>query len=507
MNTGRTSLLCFFLFFVALFAAIPLIEVNPAAALAAAAVSALSFTYTMYLWVWGHAQRRPRLLRRGESGTAEVVESKETSWSMASGEYYGIGAPSVWKYNLHLRAPARRHHGPGEGESLESQAGHGRRAGARVRRADTEERTARAGDPRSSRRAGRLMIGLSRDRRSLLALLVVFASLLGCSSAQAAIVTVGSPLTASFLPATVGENGILGINSQLGEPGAHVSSPVDGAVIGWKVLGQGGPFELRVVRPEAAGTFLAGAAGAPQTLGSYGVGSFAADLPIEAGELVGIQVAEGAKIGNAMGDAPGSTAAVWVGSPESEAVAPEREAADWELSFSATVLPAPTITSVAPSWGPITGGTSVTVTGTDFTDIQSVSFGPVPAAGYSVSSEGQLTAVAPAGTSAGAVPISVTTEAGTAISPQPFTYSAPAPAASTGPAPTPPVPECVVPMLHGKRLKAVRKTVAKADCKLGKVTRKGTGTARKRAKVVKQRPKAGTIRAPRSKVDVVLAGR
>jgi hypothetical protein len=352
------------------------------------------------------------------------------------------------------------------------------------------------------------MIGASGGSRLRVLLPVLIALLLGCSSAQAATVTVGSPLTASFLPGTVGEKGIMGINSELGEPGAHVASPVDGAVIGWKLLGGGGPFELRVVRPEVAGTFLAGAASAPQTLGAYGVASFVTDLPIAAGELVGIQVAGKATIGNAMGDAPGSTASVWLPAPESEAVAPEREAADWELSFSATVLPAPTVGSVAPTSGPIAGGTSVTVTGTDFTDVEGVSFGSVPAAGYSVTSEGQLTAVAPAGTSAGAVPVTVTTEAGTASSGQPFTYSAPTPPAGTSPPPAPPAqptPECVVPKLTGKKLKAARTSVAKADCKLGKVTKKGAPA--KRAKVVKQKPKAGTIRTPRSKVNVVLGGR
>lgn len=105
MNTGRTSLLCFLLFFVGLFAAIPLLTVSPLAALAAGVISALSFIYTMYLWIWGMRRGDPRLLRHGESGTAEVVESKETSWSMASGEYYGIGAPVVWKYKLEVTLP------------------------------------------------------------------------------------------------------------------------------------------------------------------------------------------------------------------------------------------------------------------------------------------------------------------------------------------------------------------------------------------------------------------
>jgi hypothetical protein len=341
------------------------------------------------------------------------------------------------------------------------------------------------------------MIGASGGSRLGVFLAVVIASLLGCSAAGAATVTVGSPLTASFSEAAVGTGGIIGINSTLGEPGAHATSPVDGAIIGWKLLGLGGPFELRVLRPEGAGTFLAGAAAAPETLGTYGVGNFTTDLPIKAGELVGIEAPEGARIGNAMGDAPGSTAAVWEVPPESEAVAPEREAAEWELSFSATVLPAPTVVAVAPTSGPIAGATTVTVTGTDFTDVEGVSFGSVPAAGYSVGSEGQLTAVAPAGASAGAVPVSVTTEAGTGSSAQPFTYSAPAPA--------PVAPECLVPKLHGKKLKAARKIASKADCKIGKVTRKRT--AGKRAKVARQRPQAGTTRAPGSKVNVVLGGR
>jgi hypothetical protein len=107
VNTGRTSLVCSLLSFVALFAAIPLLAVSPPAALVAGVVSALSFSYAMYLWVWGMRKGDPRLLRRGKSGTAEVVESKQTSWQMAAGEYYGIGAPSVWKYKLEVTLPGR----------------------------------------------------------------------------------------------------------------------------------------------------------------------------------------------------------------------------------------------------------------------------------------------------------------------------------------------------------------------------------------------------------------
>ena len=352
------------------------------------------------------------------------------------------------------------------------------------------------------------MTGASSGLRLRALLLVVVASLLACSSAQAATVTVGSPLTASFVPVAFDATGLLAINSALGEPGAHVTSPVDGAVIGWKLLGEGGPFELRVMRPEAAGTFLAGAASAPQTIGSYGLGTFTTDLPIKAGEIVGVQATNKTdRIGSTEGDSPGLDLRL-VGGPaglggDAAGTVDSRIGAELQRDRAAGA----DVVSVAPTSGPIAGGTSVTVTGTDFTDVQGVSFGSVPAAGYSVTSEGQLTAVAPAGTSAGAVPVSVTTEAGTASSAQSFTYSAPAPPARDrvrAPAPPTAPTRCVVPKLNGKKLKAARKTIAKADCKLGKVTKKGT--AGKSAKVVKQKPKAGTIRAAGSKVNVVLGG-
>jgi hypothetical protein len=346
------------------------------------------------------------------------------------------------------------------------------------------------------------------QRLRLLALpLVIVGSLLACSSAPAAPVTVGSRLTASFLPVAFNAPGLLAINSALGEPGAHVSSPVDGAVIGWKVLGEGGPFELRLVRPEGAGTFIAGAASAPQTIPTYGLGNFTTDLPIKAGETVGIQATnETDRIGTTDGHSPGSAFALWVVPPVSPATLPNGEQGESELSFSATVLPAPTIGAIGTTTGPLAGGTSVTVSGTDFTDVQSVSFGSVPAAAYSVTSEGQITAVAPAAATAGAVPISVTTEAGTAISPQTFTYVAPTPPAPpTPPATSAAAAHCVVPKLKGRKLKAAKKAIKAADCKLGKVTKKGT--VDRSARVVKQKPKAGTTRAPGSRINVVLGGK
>jgi beta-lactam-binding protein with PASTA domain len=56
--------------------------------------------------------------------------------------------------------------------------------------------------------------------------------------------------------------------------------------------------------------------------------------------------------------------------------------------------------------------------------------------------------------------------------------------------------------LKRKNLKAAKKALRKADCKLGKVT----GKKSKTAKVKKQSPKAGTVLTGGSKVNVKLGG-
>ncbi|MFO0112862.1 MAG: IPT/TIG domain-containing protein [Sphingomonadaceae bacterium] len=85
---------------------------------------------------------------------------------------------------------------------------------------------------------------------------------------------------------------------------------------------------------------------------------------------------------------------------------------------------APTITAVAPASGTTAGGSSVVITGTDFTDATAVRFGNTAATSFKVNSTTQITAVSPSG-SAGAVDIAVTTSAGSATSNGAFTYTAP----------------------------------------------------------------------------------
>ncbi len=58
----------------------------------------------------------------------------------------------------------------------------------------------------------------------------------------------------------------------------------------------------------------------------------------------------------------------------------------------------PTITSLSPDSGPTTGGTLVTITGTGFTGATEVLFRSTPATNITVTSDTEITAVAPAGT-------------------------------------------------------------------------------------------------------------
>ncbi|WTB83885.1 IPT/TIG domain-containing protein [Streptomyces cellulosae] len=88
-----------------------------------------------------------------------------------------------------------------------------------------------------------------------------------------------------------------------------------------------------------------------------------------------------------------------------------------------TYVPAsqPTVTSVSPSQGPTVGGTSVTLTGTNFTGATAVRFDGVNAPSFTVNSATQITTVTPAHP-AGAASVTVTTPGGTSNPGDPNAY-------------------------------------------------------------------------------------
>ena len=71
-------------------------------------------------------------------------------------------------------------------------------------------------------------------------------------------------------------------------------------------------------------------------------------------------------------------------------------------------------------------------------------------------------------------------------------------------APATPAKKCVVPKLKGKTVAAARRALAAANCKLGKVTRRGRGRP---GRVRSFSPKAGTSLPAGATVPVVVSRR
>jgi hypothetical protein len=73
----------------------------------------------------------------------------------------------------------------------------------------------------------------------------------------------------------------------------------------------------------------------------------------------------------------------------------------------------PTVTDVSPHVGPMSGGTTVTITGTNLSGATVVSFGGKPAKSFTVDQDEHITATAPSSNTASTVDVTVTTDGGT----------------------------------------------------------------------------------------------
>lgn len=250
-------------------------------------------------------------------------------------------------------------------------------------------------------------------------------ALLTAGSASAAVVTIGSPLKGSFTWTAAATGPTTYVNGRLANAAAPLVSPVDGAVIRWRLSEGfvGGPFQLEVIRPGGLGDWGSGAISAPVTPSGP---SYATNLPIKKGEGIALNAAASSLLGVRLSPATqGAEFFEWA-----PPLTPTNDAGPFtdymfhqEIGFNADVLPAPTVAGISTATGAATGGTKVAITGTDFTKVTKVSFGATPAASYVVESEGKITATAPAGSPAQSVGVYVTTVAGTASAGNKFTYA------------------------------------------------------------------------------------
>ncbi len=311
--------------------------------------------------------------------------------------------------------------------------------------------------------------------------------------------------TAAQAQVTVGQLAPNGTPVECEEPNAYdevqtsVASgnsyvvPVSGVLTSWSTnagLGANQQLGLKVFRRLGDSNLFLVVASDLRPLASNALNTFPVNIPVRAGDLIGLHTPseataptaclfETANAGDRIQYREGD---VGVGGT----LLADQSIEEVRLNISATVLPPPVASGLSLVSGSIAGGAQVAIAGANFASVTGVSFGSTPVA-FTVPSEGQIVATAPPSETLGAVPVTVTTAAGTATSPQTFTYEG-----------------CLVPKLGGKKLKASKKKLRKADCKIGNVKKRGDATA-KTGKVVKQNPKPGAILVPGTKVKVTLA--
>lgn len=279
----------------------------------------------------------------------------------------------------------------------------------------------------------------------------------------------------------------LSLDSNLGR--GYATGP-GGAVTSWSTLAGGASTQsasLKVFRAIAPNVYLVVGQDGPRPLVPNTLNTFQVAIPVQAGDMIGLSIPAGSptscrfeakgseRVGFAKGDAGVGATAI-----------PESSVSGSRLNVSATVLPPPVTISTQPDHGSFQGGRRVSVFGDNFFGVRGVSFGSVPAPSFEVVSESLIVAVSPPGRLGSRVPVAVTTAAGSATLDRGFAYRG-----------------CRVPRLQGGTLKAAKKRVRKAGCRVGKVEKRDGATA-KSGRVVAQSPKPGRILSPNAKVSVSL---
>ena len=330
------------------------------------------------------------------------------------------------------------------------------------------------------RRAGRI---------AMLAMALATAwALVAAVAAGATTVSVGSVMPPTFT-STPFEGVRTQFNTALPEPGANLTSPVNGAIIRWKVQGAvGGPFTLRVLHPNGSGAYTAIGVSQPAKPVGLGIETFSTQLPIRAGDLIGIDSSNPTdQIGVA--DVGPASYGIFSTPPfENSTNAPSSTKLSQEIELSAEVQPAPAITAVSPPEGTVLGGEKVTITGTNLNGTTKLMFGEVAATSFSVVSEEKITAVVPGQLKPGSVEIVATTLAGES---------------PTGHADTYTYLGCTVPKLAGRNLAGAKRAIRGGGCQVGKIS-KVKGAPKKHGKVISQNPKPGRVLSPGTKIAIKL---
>ena len=141
----------------------------------------------------------------------------------------------------------------------------------------------------------------------------------------------------------------------------------------------------------------------------------------------------------------------------------------------------PAIVSFSPHEGPITGGTSVHISGGGFVNVTGVFFGTRPARSFAVKGETFIDAVSPRVPRGSEVHVTVHASGGAATSNASFEFRG-----------------CHVPALRDDRIPAARRELRAAGCRAGAIRR--APNARRPLRVVAVHPHPGTWMRPGARV-------
>jgi IPT/TIG domain/PASTA domain len=326
------------------------------------------------------------------------------------------------------------------------------------------------------------------SRLAMLITVVMATCAVFAATAQASVISIGSVLPQKFEPTKFERVQTL-FNTALPESGATLSSPVNGAVVRWRIQGaKGGPFYLRVLHPNGKGGYEAAGTSQGASPADEGLQTFNTNLKIQAGDLIGIDPTS-AEDAIGVAEVSGAGYASIFPTPFDGSVVPPSTIFDGkEIELSAEIQPQPEVTLVSPPFGPVNGGTVVTITGSNFTKASEVKFGTTTAS-FTVDSDTQITATVPQTERPGQVDLSVTSFAGTNPNTRfdDYTYLA-----------------CVVPKIKNRTLKVAKSLLRRRGCKLGHVKKVDAPSPKKVGKVLKQQPPPGKILAPGSRVRIQL---
>ncbi len=236
--------------------------------------------------------------------------------------------------------------------------------------------------------------------KKLITLTVCAGALLGPAGAHATTVTLGAREFSTsggpsyscnvFGPCSSGYT-----VAQLSAPGLVNVAPASGVITSWRIKGSGSP-SLHVLKPTAEEGEWAGA-GATGVASDQSGGPNAARLPIQAGDLIGVDLPESGALVRYV-ETPGPEVIQFTPIVE-EGVGQFEEfkgGGNELLLVSADVVLAPVVGSLSPAAGSTAGGNAVTITGKYLDGATSVTFGSSPALSFSVDSSSQITAIAPA---------------------------------------------------------------------------------------------------------------